>query len=262
MDSLTQIAIALDPALMMRACGIVADPWQSSVLRSTHPRHLLCCTRQGGKSTVTAAKALHTVMYQSPALVLLLSPSQRQSGELFRSVMEMYDKLGRPVKQTNETALGIEFENGSRIVALPGKEETIRGYAKVSLLILDEASRISDDLYRSVRPMLAVSGGKMICLSTPWGQRGFFYDEWIKGEEWQRTKITAIDCPRISEAFLIQERKSMPQAFFAQEYMCEFTEVEGSAFSHADIMAAMDDKLEPLFPTRDDILDVSLRPLV
>ena len=35
--------------------------------------------------------------------------------------------------------------------ALPGREGTIRSYSGVDLLILDEASRVPDDLYRSVR---------------------------------------------------------------------------------------------------------------
>jgi hypothetical protein len=41
---------------------------------------------------------------------------------------------------------------------LPGKEATSRGYTPI-LIIIDEASRVPDDLYRAVRPMLAVSHG-------------------------------------------------------------------------------------------------------
>ena len=59
-----------------------------------------------------------------------------------------------------------------------------------------------DSLYYSVRPMLAVSGGRLVCLSTPFGKRGFFHLEWTKGQGWERIKITVDQCPRISKALL------------------------------------------------------------
>ena len=64
------------------------------------------------------------------------------------------------------------------------------------MLVVDEAARVADDLYYAIRPMLAVSQGCMVCLSTPWGKRGFFHKEWTEGEGWERTKITAYDCPQ------------------------------------------------------------------
>jgi len=66
---------ALDPCEIMRRAGLEPDPWQRDLLRSRAPRSLLLCTRQAGKSTVTAALALHEAIYRPPALVLLLSPS-------------------------------------------------------------------------------------------------------------------------------------------------------------------------------------------
>ena len=53
------------------------------------------------------------------------------------------------------------------MVALPSKEATVRGFSGVTLIIEDEASRVDDLLYRTMRPMLAVSGGRMILASTP-----------------------------------------------------------------------------------------------
>jgi hypothetical protein len=81
----------------------------------------------------------------------------------------------------DESALRLELRNGSRIVSLPGDETTVRGYSGVRLLVVDEAARVPDDLYFSIRPMLAVSGGRLVCLSTPFGKRGFFYEAWTEG---------------------------------------------------------------------------------
>ncbi len=80
------LAPALDPAaLLMEATGAVPDQWQADLLRSNAKQMLLLAARQAGKSTVTAAMAMHEALFNPPALVLLLSPSLRQSGELLRA---------------------------------------------------------------------------------------------------------------------------------------------------------------------------------
>jgi helicase-like protein len=170
------LARCLDPALIALDAGITPDPWQATLLRERPRRSLLLCARQSGKSTVTALTALDTAIYQAPALVLLVSPSQRQSAELFRTVMLFHSKLdGAPVL-TMESVLRAEFANGSRILALPGTERTIRGYAAADLVVIDEAARVEDELLAAVRPMLATStgGGRLIALTTPAGKRGWF----------------------------------------------------------------------------------------
>jgi hypothetical protein len=178
----------------------------------------------------------------------MLSPSERQSGEIFKKMLGFYTQLGKPERERYATVLRLELENGRRWISLPGTEGTIRGYSGVNLLIIDEASRVKDDLYYSVRPMLAVSGGDLVALSTPFGKRGFFYDEWEKGgAEWQRIRLTAYDCPRISQEFLEEERKALGDWWFRQEYLCEFVERADSLFSHESIMAGADPALKPLF---------------
>jgi hypothetical protein len=209
---------------------------------------LLLCSRQAGKSLSAAALALREALLTPDSLVLLLSPTQRQSGELFRAkVKRLYGALGRPVPVVQESALTMELANGSRIISLPGEEGTIRGYSDVDLLVIDEASRVPDDLYRAVRPMLAVSRGRLVCLSTPFGQRGWFHDEWERGEGWERTRITALQCPRISQEFLREEERSLGQRWFSQEYLCSFEEAVDAVFSAGDIQAALSDTIPPLF---------------
>src|SRR5262249_48738086 len=121
--------------------------------------------------------------------------------------------------------------NRSRIVCVPCKEETIRGYAHINLLVIDEAARVPDDLYRAVRPMLAVSQGRLICLSTPYGKRGFFHDAWANGgDNWLRLKVPAEKIPPISPAFLAEERQAMGDSWFRQEYQCRFEAFEGLVY--------------------------------
>ncbi len=133
--------------------------------------------------------------------------------------------------------------NGSRIEALPGSERTVRGFSGAALLIVDEAARVADELYFAVRPMVAVSGGALIMLSTPYGKRGIFHQEWTEGGNWGRYQVTAEECPRIPPAFLEEERRGMPDWWFAQEYLCEFRETEDQIFSHDMIEAARSDEV-------------------
>ena len=239
---------ALDPVVWAcDALELEPDPWQAEVLRSDSKRILLNCSRQSGKSTVTSILALHTATYQKESLVLCLSPTLRQSSELFRNVSRFYG-ADPAIPSRAESALRLELENGSRIVSLPGKEQNIRGMAKVNLLIVDEAARVPDSLYYSVRPMLAVSNGRLIALSTPWGCRGWWYEAWRSSEPWQRIEIPADKCPRISPEFLEEERRTMGEMWFNQEYCCEFVDMAGSVFKMDDI--------ETMFSYNENEVDV------
>jgi hypothetical protein len=210
---------------------------------------ILLCSRQSGKSTVTSLLALHEALYNPSALILLLSPSLRQSQELFRRVKDFYNALpSSAVTAREESALRMEFSNGSRIVALPGSERTVRGYSAVDLLVCDEAARCEDALWYSISPMLAVSGGRIILLSTPFGKRGFFHHEWEEGgEAWHRTRIPASSCPRIPSTFLEQEKRSMPPLFYRSEYEVEFVETLDQVFAYEDIQRALETDASPLF---------------
>ena len=267
----------LEPSAVLAAGGMLADSWQAEVLGSHAERIILLCSRQVGKSTVAAACALKTALLEAPALVLVVSPSERQSGELMHKIRGFYAAMQQKAsgqggpgrvfswyeKQTieaskddqwlqmpatvRESALQIHMANGSRIIGLPGSESTIRGYSGVSLLIVDEASRVADDLYRAVRPMLATSHGRLMALSTPFGKRGWFYEAWSGSETWHRLQLQATQCPRITAKFLAEERKSLGARWYAQEYGCSFEDVADAVFSYADIQAALVDDDDIMF---------------
>jgi len=246
MGTAADLALALDAALWAeRVTGFELDDWQAEVMRSDADRVLLNCSRQSGKSTVAALLALHRAVYQPEMLALLLSPSLRQSSELFRKVAGYYQRLADPIPTEAESVLRIELQNGSRIVSLPGKEQTIRGFSGVDLLVIDEAARCPDDLYRACRPFLAVSGGRLICLSTPFGRRGFFWREWQEGgDDWLRVKITAEECPRITAGFLAEEKQHLGAWWFAQEYESRFMEAETAVFTFEMIRGMYAEEVE------------------
>jgi hypothetical protein len=241
------LTLALDRVSFAKRLGLEPDPWQEDLLRSTSERMLLNCSRQSGKSTMTGVIALHRALYHPGSLILCLAPALRQSQELFGKVLGFYRDLGRPVSPQGERKLSLELENGSRIVTLPGSEKTIRGFSGTSLLILDEAARVEDELYFAVRPMLAVSGGALMMLSTPYGKRGVFFEEWSGGHGWERYEVPASRCPRISQEFLEEECASLPPFIFRQEYECSFEETEDQVFTTDMIDRALTDEVKPLF---------------
>jgi terminase large subunit-like protein len=233
--------------------GHAPDDWQRDVLLSQRLRLLLNCCRQSGKSTVSAVLGLYEALYRPPALVLLVSASLRQAQELGQVLFDGYRRLRKPVRADAENRLSLELASGSRIVCLPAKEATIRGLAGARLIVIDEAARVPDPLYHAVRPMLAVSGGRLIALSTPWGKRGWWFEAWIQGDDWQRVQVTAPECPRISPAFLHEERRSVPDFVYRQEYLCEFADTLDGVFRYEDIALALSAEVVPLFGGGDEL---------
>jgi hypothetical protein len=231
-----------------RVLGVEPDPWQARLLRSTADKVLLNCSRQSGKSTMAALLALHKALIAPGALVLILAPAERQAKELFSKVRRFYGGLGHAAAAESYRKLGVHLTNGSRIEALPGTEKTIRGFSGVDLLIVDEASRVEDELYFAARPMLAISGGRLMMLSTPYGKRGVFCDEWHgRAGEWERYEVPAGNCPRISDAFLKEERAALPSWVYRQEYECSFEETENQVFTTEMVDAAVSADVKPLF---------------
>ena len=114
--------------------GFDPNPLQASVLRGGR-RGIVNCTRQWGKSTVAAAKAVHRAFCQPDSLILVLSPSGRQSGELMRKAEEFVSRLGIKARGDGANEVSIAFPNRSRIVGLPHNEATLRGFSKVSLIL-------------------------------------------------------------------------------------------------------------------------------
>jgi hypothetical protein len=159
--------------------------------------------------------------------------------------------LCKPVPPARETALSLSLTNGSRIVSLPASPDTIRGYSAVDLLVIDEAAMVPDELWIAVNPMLAVSQGRLICLSTPLGKRGWFYDIWHDQQsEWERVRVTAEDCPRISPEFLEEQKQSLGERWFRQEFCCSFEETIDQIFSTESVLGAFDSHEIPLFDRR------------
>lgn len=212
-----------DPVAFALLVGVDPDPWQRRLLTSTAKRAIVCCSRQAGKSTAAGVLVTHRAVTEPNHLALLVSPSLRQSGELFRKVRHFLSRVPNAPRLVEDNVLSLTLDNGSRIVSLPSSEDTIRGYSAVNTLIEDEAAFVDDGVNSAVRPMLAVSDGQLILMSSPGGRRGHFFEAWENGgDAWERHTVKAWDVPRITPGFLTDERRAIGELRFRQEYECEF----------------------------------------
>jgi hypothetical protein len=228
--------------------GIEPDEWQVEVLASDHPRKILCCGRQTGKSTVAAILAIHTALTKPGSTVLVVAPGERQAKLLFSKALSLYRQAGYPLPAHSERRTGLELSNGSIIEALPAVERTTRGYS-VDLLVVDEAAAVPDLDYHGILPALIATRGEQVLLSTPRGKRGFFHEIWhtdptqnsAEGSDgWMRVMVRSDEVGRIRDEDLEVFRRTMPEQFFRQEFFCEWLETEGSLFSYEDIQAALE----------------------
>jgi len=242
----------VDPVIWAMRRGWEPDVNQRRILRSKSKRVILLCTRQFGKSTTAAMVAAHQAVTRPGSMILLVSRSERQSGELFSKVKAF---IGDE-RKAKDRAFEWKLTNGSRVIAVPSSEETIRSFSAVDLLIEDEAARVPDAVYKSIRPMLATSRGRLFLLSTPFGQRGHFYDAWSRMKGWERYEVPASECPRISQEFLDEEREELGETWFAQEYGCQFVSTDSALFSEVEIARAFSEHV----PALDEVKSV-VRPL-
>jgi Terminase large subunit, T4likevirus-type, N-terminal len=244
-EIVTRVTIPAYPVEFAMSVGIAPDPWQIEVLASRHPRKILCCGRQSGKSTVGAVLALHRALTRPGSTVLIVAPGERQAKLLFSKAKRFYEMAGHPLPAHSDRRTGLELRNGSVIEALPAVERTTRGYS-VDLLVVDEAAAVPDEDYFGLLPALIATRGEQVLLSTPRGKRGFFFELWHSAAEplsaagdWQRIMVRSNEVERIQPEDLELFRHTMPEEFFRQEFFCEFLDTEGSLFGYDDIERAL-----------------------
>jgi hypothetical protein len=238
----------MDPvAFAVDRLGFRPDPWQAQLLRAQRPT-LVNCSRQSGKTSTVAVKATHQAVYEPASLTLCIAPTQRQSAICAGKIRDNIRKL-EPVQQLEtDNRLSFRLSNGSKVIALPGDPDNLRGFSAPNLIIIDEGAFASDSLMEALLPMLAVSDGQLLILSTPNGQRGFFYQAWVSpDDDWLRISVPASACPRIKPEYLARMRRKLPEFKFRQEFECEFTDAENQVFSTALIRSAITDEIPPLF---------------
>ena len=221
MNKVREIAYRLDPVLWVREIlGVTAALWQEAFLRAERGASILALTaRQAGKTTTAARAIAHSMLFTSGSLSVIACPAQRQSAEAVRRVREALIKAGAELESDNVYAL--ELKNGSRVLALPGSDDSIRGLTVDGWIVADEAARLPDALIAALHPMRARRPqARFAMLSTAWSRTDPFWTAWAGDEQsWIRLKATADEIETFSPEFLEQERRALGDDGFKREYL-------------------------------------------
>ena len=216
------------------------DKIQKSVLDHDAHRLILCCSRQWGKTTIIAIKALHTAIFQPGSEIVIISRSLKQAGLLLNKVCESAAVLGFPRKRVLGYEQSLHLPNGSKIFAVANSEKSSRGYT-ANIVIVDEAALVQDDVVGSASPTLSRTNGKLWLLSTPYGQTGLFYNVWHNKDltDWFKVKATIEDSPYATPEFIAEQKRLFPFNF-RQDFYCEFTPAKGSLLSRERVEKMID----------------------
>jgi hypothetical protein len=243
-----------DPVRLFKMLDLAPDQWQADFLRQQcsddpHKRVALACARQTGKSTSISLFAALRMMTAGET-VAISAPAFRQSLETAQRVRRIIKQLGLvPITKDSVTDTGLA--NGGRLIVLPSSGATARGFT-LNWLAVDEAAYlpVDCDLLESLAPALALADGGIIMCSSPGLSAGLLYEAW-QSTNWQKIKVTAYQCPRISAEFLLEQREMLGENGFSREYLADFV-TEGAQLVTADQLAACvrpsgtDDWLEEL----------------
>ena len=222
MNNLRETAYRIDPALWVRkVLGIEPAAWQEQFLRAPRGASILALTaRQVGKTTTASWAIAHAMIFTPGSLSVIACPAQRQSAEAVRRVHEALVKAG--VKFKSDNVYGLELENGSRVLALPGSDDSIRGLTVDAWIIADEAARLPEDMISALRPMRARRPeARFAMLSTAWSRSDPFWTAWASDDRsWMRLQATAdSDATLFTAGFLEQERRALGEDAFKREYL-------------------------------------------
>jgi hypothetical protein len=221
MSKLREVAYRIDPGLWVKeVVGVEPADWQKDFLRAKRGASIIVLTaRQAGKTTTAGWAIAHFMLYNPDSLSVIACPAQRQSAEAVRRVKETLLKVGAGLKIDN--VYGLELENGSRVLALPSSDDSVRGLTVDGWIITDEAARLPDDLIAALRPMRARRPqARFAMLSTAWSRTDPFWTVWDNGDpSWIRLKATADVCGPYSQEQLEQERRALGDVKFNREFL-------------------------------------------
>ncbi len=228
----TDVVAANMAAFAEKILGWMLEDKQRELLTGPSKRVILNCTRQWGKSWMAAVALLFHALHHPDSLSIVAGPTLRQSAELLKKVKDLASRISLITKGDTINRQSIVLPNRSRIVAIPGNSsDGIRGFSGVTMLVIDEASMVKDEIYTAARPMLTQKNGSIWLLSTPKDTEGFFHREFTEGaEDWRRVVVPATECPRFTPEQLASEEATLGARKFAQEFLCEFVSTNDGLF--------------------------------
>jgi Terminase large subunit, T4likevirus-type, N-terminal len=219
---LHEIAYRLDPVLWVRdVLEITPHAWQERFLRAERGASIAVLTaRQVGKTTAAAVGMAHSAIFYPGSLSVIACPTQNQSAEALRKVRDMVIKAGADLAIENRYSL--ELTNRSRVLALPGTHESIRGLTVDAWIVADEAAQLDPAIMAALHPMRTQRpNARFAMLSTAWSRTDPFWSVWAsKDPSWTRIPATIdVAGDLIAPEVIERARHQLSADDFNREYL-------------------------------------------
>lgn len=219
------------------------------------------------------------------ASTIFQSVNLQEATEKIRYAHNVIWALPRPMrpKLITDNKQEIEFDNGARLISLPGNPQ--RGKAQMHV-VLDEFAHIQQDrkVYTAALPV-ATKGGRRIRIgSSPMGAGGLFWEVFTQsirpypGYRRKRTPwwevnafcVNVVEARKLAPALTTFQRvdlfgneyikaiyANMPEENFQQEYECSFVDETTAWITWLEIKAAQEAHTGPCLIAggQDDIID-------
>ena len=193
---------------------------------------IVLAPRQCGKTTIIAIYILWYMIFNTDKNIALVTSKVDMGIEILARIKEMYAMLPDFIKPTviKNTKEIFKFENRTAVLVISSHSNSIHGRS-IDLMVIDEAAHITksafEDFIRSVFPTQASRpDAQMIMISTPHGVDHQFYNIWTRALEERNsfipTKIKWNCAPGRDNEWKERIIRNYGQAFFEQEYACEF----------------------------------------
>lgn len=202
-----------------------------SFANSEHKFAMVATGRQFGKSLLGQNLLLYWLLQNPNQKGAWISPIYNQCKKVFK---ELTNAAHHIIAEKNRADLTIKLLNGSNIQFLSAERpDSVRGFS-FNYLIIDEAAFIKENaLTEAILPTLTAIGKKCLCISTP-RSKNWFYNYWIKGNEENNDYIsftgTSEDNPYVDMQFIAEQKLSLPNDIYKQEYLAEFTDAGSEVF--------------------------------
>jgi phage FluMu gp28-like protein len=225
--------------------------YQTDLLRDESKRVVICWSRQIGKTSTIALRAIWYALCHKKTLTLIITPSLRQSMIMSDRISDSLGGLPNKyfrlfVKKLQRTV--IQLNNNSRIIALPNNPQLLRGYT-ANQVICDEAAFFRDDklvFYNVIYPMLATTDGILIASSTPWSKDSVFY-RMCQNPEFSKHIVTCQDVVKaglVKQSFIEEMRNQLPAERFQREFEAQFVEDADTWLPQSLIVQCIDSELQ------------------
>ncbi len=229
--------------------GIDPNTSQTALINAvSNPKYRFICAsvaRRQGKTYISNIIG-QLVCLVPNSHVLLMSPNYSLSQISFDLQRQLIKHFDLEMLRDNAKDKVIELSNNSTIrMGSINQVDSVVGRS-YDLIIFDEAALTDgrDAFNVALRPTLDKDNSKAIFISTPRGRNNYFAEFYHRGfsdefPEWCSIKATWHENPRVSEQDIIEAKKGMSEAEFAQEYMADFNVFEGQvwSFNHEQCVA-------------------------